>query len=90
MEYAGFPPGLRSFPTRLLWARSPPNCDVRGRDPQCPVNVDSRHRRGANSFVGGGRIALMAALSHPWTRQPIAPRGNAYQSDAKKLARVTT
>jgi hypothetical protein len=34
-----FPPDTRSFPTRLLWAHSPPNCDVRGRDQLCPLHV---------------------------------------------------
>jgi len=27
-----------------LWGRYPPNDNVHGRDPQCPVNVDSRRR----------------------------------------------
>jgi hypothetical protein len=28
---------------------------------QCLLNVDSRHHIGANSILGGGRIALLAA-----------------------------
>jgi hypothetical protein len=30
----------------------------------CPLYVDSRRRLGANSILGGGRIALMAARAH--------------------------
>lgn len=56
-------PRIPAFPLRLLEGRNPPNCDVRGRDPQCPVNVNSsRPRREHGPKVLWPRIAGSAAL----------------------------